>query len=68
MRVDTTVVKADVHHPIDSTLLGDGVQVPDPHDEEDHKDRGRGRDWIGGGAECQNVDTRLPPFHRFSKF
>src|SRR6202790_5059017 len=26
MRVDTTVV-ADVHHPTDSTLLGDGVRV-----------------------------------------
>jgi transposase, IS5 family len=27
MRVDTTVVEANVHHPTDSTLLGDGVRV-----------------------------------------
>ena len=27
MRVDTTVVETDVHHPTDSTLLGDGVRV-----------------------------------------
>jgi len=27
MRVDTTVVEADIHHPTDSTLLGDGVRV-----------------------------------------
>ncbi len=27
MRVDTTVVKADIHYPTDSTLLGDGVRV-----------------------------------------
>jgi IS5 family transposase len=26
--VDTTVVKTDIHHPTDSTLLGDGVRVP----------------------------------------
>src|SRR6202035_2951849 len=60
MRVDTTVVETNVHHPTDSTLLGDGVRVltrmmkkittagrwgsgADPHDEEDHKYRGRGR-------------------------
>jgi transposase, IS5 family len=27
MRVDTTVVETDIHHPTDSTLLGDGVQM-----------------------------------------
>ncbi|MCL2645263.1 MAG: ISNCY family transposase [Betaproteobacteria bacterium] len=27
MRVDTTVVEANIHHPSDSTLLGDGVRV-----------------------------------------
>src|ERR1700730_11318638 len=27
MRVDTAVVEADIHHPTDSTLLGDGVRV-----------------------------------------
>src|SRR5580700_5669786 len=27
MRVDTTVVETDVHHPTDSTLLGDGVRL-----------------------------------------
>ena len=27
MRVDTTVVETDIHHPTDSTLLGDGVGV-----------------------------------------
>src|SRR5580700_6181065 len=64
MRVDTTVVKTDVHHPIDSTLLGDGVRVPDPHDEEDHKDRGRGRDWIGGWCrvpKCRHTFAAFPP-------
>ena len=28
MRVDTTVVESNIHHPTDSTLLGDGVRVP----------------------------------------
>ena len=27
MRVDTTVVETDIHHPTDSTLLGDSVRV-----------------------------------------
>jgi len=27
LRVDTTVVETDIHHPTDSTLLGDGVRV-----------------------------------------
>src|SRR4249920_238120 len=27
MRLDTTVVETDIHHPTDSTLLGDGVRV-----------------------------------------
>jgi IS5 family transposase len=27
MRVDTTVVETNIHHPTDSTLLGDGVGV-----------------------------------------
>ena len=27
MRIDTTVVETDIHHPTDSTLLGDGVRV-----------------------------------------
>src|SRR4029077_58340 len=27
MRVDTTVVETDIHHPTDSTLLGDGARV-----------------------------------------
>ena len=27
MRVDTTVVESNIHHPTDSTLLGDGVRV-----------------------------------------
>jgi IS5 family transposase len=27
LRVDTTVVEANIHHPTDSTLLGDGVRV-----------------------------------------
>jgi IS5 family transposase len=27
MRVDTTVVESNIHHPSDSTLLGDGVRV-----------------------------------------
>jgi IS5 family transposase len=27
MRIDTTVVEANIHHPSDSTLLGDGVRV-----------------------------------------
>src|ERR1700688_775703 len=27
MRVDTTVVETNIHHPSDSTLLGDGVRV-----------------------------------------
>ena len=27
MRVDTTAVETDIHHPTDSTLLGDGVRV-----------------------------------------
>jgi transposase, IS5 family len=27
MRVDTTVVETNIHHPTDSTLLGDGVRV-----------------------------------------
>src|SRR6202521_1689045 len=27
MRVDTTVVETDIHHPTDSTLLGDGLRV-----------------------------------------
>ena len=27
MRVDTTVVEANIHHPTDSSLLGDGVRV-----------------------------------------
>lgn len=30
LRVDTTVVETDIHHPTDSTLLGDGVRVA-PH-------------------------------------
>ena len=44
MRVDTTVVETNIHHPTDSTLLGDGVRGADPHHEEDYGDRGRGRD------------------------
>jgi IS5 family transposase len=28
MRVDTTVVETNIHHPTDSTLLGDGVRIP----------------------------------------
>jgi transposase, IS5 family len=27
MRVDTTVVETNIHHPTHSTLLGDGVRV-----------------------------------------
>ena len=27
MRLDTTVVETNIHHPTDSTLLGDGVRV-----------------------------------------
>ena len=27
MRVDTTVVETNIHHPTDGTLLGDGVRV-----------------------------------------
>ena len=27
MRVDTTMVETNIHHPIDSSLLGDGVRV-----------------------------------------
>lgn len=27
MRVDTTVVETNIHHPTDSSLLGDGVRV-----------------------------------------
>jgi len=27
MRVDTTVVEANIHYPTDSSLLGDGVRV-----------------------------------------
>jgi IS5 family transposase len=27
MRIDTTVVESNIHHPTDSTLLGDGVRV-----------------------------------------
>jgi len=27
MRVDTTVVETNIHHPTDSTLLGDGIRV-----------------------------------------
>ncbi len=27
MRVDTTAVETDIHHPTDTTLLGDGVRV-----------------------------------------
>src|SRR5258706_10153801 len=27
LRVDSTVVETDIHHPVDSTLLGDGVRV-----------------------------------------
>ena len=42
LRVDTTVVETNIHHPTDSTLLGDRVGA-DPHDEEDHRDRGRRR-------------------------
>jgi len=30
MRVDTTVVETNIHHPTDSTLLGDGVRVLTP--------------------------------------
>ena len=36
MRVDTTVVETDIHHPTDSTLLGDGVRA-DPHHAEDRQ-------------------------------
>src|SRR5262249_19405208 len=28
LRVDTTAVETDIHHPTDSALLGDGVRVP----------------------------------------
>jgi IS5 family transposase len=27
MRLDTTVLETNIHHPTDSTLLGDGVRV-----------------------------------------
>ena len=27
LRVDTTVVETNIHHPTDSSLLGDGVRV-----------------------------------------
>jgi len=28
LRLDTTAVETDIHHPTDSSLLGDGVRVP----------------------------------------
>jgi len=42
MRVDTTVVETDIHHPTDSTLLGDGVRVLTRAMRKIYKDRGRG--------------------------
>jgi IS5 family transposase len=27
MRTDTTVIESNIHHPLDSSLLGDGVRV-----------------------------------------
>jgi hypothetical protein len=44
MRVDTTVVESNIHHPTDSTLLGGWRSGADPHHEEDHGYRGCGRD------------------------
>jgi hypothetical protein len=43
MRVDTTVVEANIHHPTDSTLLGDGVRVLTRNMKKDHEDRRRSR-------------------------
>ena len=44
MRVDTTVVETDIHHPTDSTLMGDGVRVLTRMDAQDHADCGCGWD------------------------
>jgi len=38
MRVDTTVVEANLHYPTDSSLLGDGVRAHPDHDE-NHRHR-----------------------------
>jgi hypothetical protein len=46
MRVDTTVVETNIHHPTDSTLLGGWGASADPHHEEDHRDHGRCRNEV----------------------
>jgi hypothetical protein len=69
MRVDTTVVETDIHHPTDSTLLGDGVRVLT------HKDRRRRRnkaarpqpqceaaavgDWTGGARQRSDQSGQI---------
>ena len=43
MRVDTTVVETNIHHPTDFELAGRRRAGAHSHHEEDHADRGRGR-------------------------
>src|SRR5262245_21016294 len=43
MRVDTTVVETNIHHPTDSTLLGRRSPGADPHYEEDPQHCRNGR-------------------------
>src|SRR5207244_778590 len=49
MRVDTTVVETDIHHPTDSTLMGDGVRV---------LTRTMRKSWP---RRCPAGDTAVPP-------
>ena len=54
MRVDTTVVETNIHYPMDSLLLADGVQRAHPHDAAAGRAacRCRYRRWSGAASRC----------------
>src|SRR5687767_8528862 len=52
MRVDTTVVETDIHHPTDSTVLGDGVRPSSDR-------RCARRPFPAGFACCAQLDRML---------
>ena len=43
LRLDTTVVEADIHYPTDTGLLADGVRVIYPHCDQAEEGSGQGR-------------------------
>jgi transposase, IS5 family len=58
MRVDTTVVETDIHHPTDSTLLGGRRSRADAHYAEDHKHRGGGGNQAARPpSQCETAAT-----------